>query len=72
MTVSTDEKKIDSKQIKYHGSISKFEEIQKILIECDVLVCPSWSEGLPNVILEALANGLAVSFIFLNVHSLPE
>ena len=27
---------------------------------CDVLVCPSWSEGLPNVILEAMANGLAI------------
>jgi glycosyltransferase involved in cell wall biosynthesis len=24
----------------------------------DVLICPSWSEGMPNVILESMANGL--------------
>ncbi len=26
----------------------------------DVLVCPSYSEGMPNVILEGMANGLAI------------
>jgi glycosyltransferase involved in cell wall biosynthesis len=26
----------------------------------DVLVCPSFSEGMPNVILEAMASGLAI------------
>lgn len=25
-----------------------------------MLLCPSWSEGLPNVILEGMANGLAI------------
>ena len=25
-----------------------------------MLVCPSWSEGFPNVILEAMASGLAI------------
>ncbi|MBK7816242.1 MAG: glycosyltransferase [Sphingobacteriaceae bacterium] len=28
---------------------------------CDVLICPSFSEGFPNVILEAMSNGLAVA-----------
>lgn len=44
----------------YHGELRDFSKIQKILQGSDVLVCPSWSEGFPNVILEAMANGLAV------------
>lgn len=46
--------------IAYHGEIRDFNRIRKILQGSDVLVCPSWSEGFPNVILEAMANGLAV------------
>ena len=26
----------------------------------DVLICPSYSEGMPNVIIEAAARGLAI------------
>lgn len=44
----------------YHGEIRDFNKIREILQGSDVLVCPSWSEGFPNVILEAMANGLAV------------
>lgn len=46
--------------ITYHGEIRDFNRIREILQGSDVLVCPSWSEGFPNVILEAMANGLAV------------
>lgn len=46
--------------ITYHGEIREFEAIRALLRASDVLVCPSWSEGFPNVILEAMANGLAV------------
>ncbi len=46
--------------VSYHGEIRDFNRIREILQSSDVLVCPSWSEGFPNVILEAMANGLAV------------
>ncbi|MFN0033300.1 MAG: glycosyltransferase family 4 protein, partial [Flavobacteriales bacterium] len=35
-------------------------EIQRVLDACDVLVTPSHSEGMPNVIMEGMARGLAV------------
>jgi glycosyltransferase involved in cell wall biosynthesis len=44
----------------YHGEIREAQKIKSILSENDVLVCPSWSEGFPNVILEAMATGLAI------------
>ena len=51
---------IKADNIFYHGLKTKEEDITSILQKCDVIVCPSWSEGMPNVILEAMANGLAV------------
>ena len=53
-------KQLVSDKIIYHGSISNQPDIRKIMSLCDVLVCPSHSEGMPNVILEAMASGLAI------------
>jgi glycosyltransferase involved in cell wall biosynthesis len=44
----------------FHGMVKNEETIQSILDKCDVLVCPSFSEGMPNVILEAMSRGLAI------------
>jgi len=55
-----EDKKLHFNNIKYHGQISDVKQIQNVLQMCDVLVCPSHSEGMPNVILEAMAMGLAV------------
>lgn len=55
-----DEKKINSPQIIYHGSVTDAETMKRIVRSCDILVCPSYSEGMPNVIVEAMASGLAV------------
>lgn len=55
-----EEKKIKQKNIVYLGEIRNREELLAQLRNHDVLVCPSWSEGMPNVILEAMATGLSV------------
>tara|TARA_B110001452_G_C15233621_1_gene427171 strand:- start:614 stop:1762 length:1149 start_codon:yes stop_codon:yes gene_type:complete len=54
--------RIDSDKIKviYHGIITDEIIKKQIYDNCDVLICPSYSEGMPNVILEAMARGLAI------------
>jgi glycosyltransferase involved in cell wall biosynthesis len=47
-------------KIIYHGSITDEELKKNIYDNCDVLLCPSHSEGMPNVILEAMSRGLAI------------
>ena len=44
----------------YHGSITNQDEIKEITRNSDVLICPSYSEGMPNVIMEGMASGLAI------------
>ena len=44
----------------YHGIIIDEKEKKEIYDSCDVLLCPSHSEGMPNVILEAMSRGLAI------------
>ena len=53
---------IRTKKVKivYHGVIVDDLQKQEIYDNCDVLVCPSFSEGMPNVILEAMSRGLAI------------
>ena len=53
-------KRFTSSQIIYHGLINDSYQLQNLLRTMDVLVCPSFAEGMPNVILEAMASGLAV------------
>jgi glycosyltransferase involved in cell wall biosynthesis len=53
-------KKIIADNVKYHGSLSNSDDIKTILTSSDVLVCPSYSEGMPTVIMEAMACGLAI------------
>lgn len=54
------DKKINIPQVQYHGKIMEENKIQRIMAECEVLVTPSHSEGMPNVIMEGMARGLAV------------
>lgn len=44
----------------YHGAVTDTVALQEILDQCDVLLCPSWAEGMPTVVIEAMARGLAV------------
>ncbi len=55
-----DKNKIQHLNVKYLGEIRDFEQIKVHLNKNDVLVCPSYSEGMPNVILEAMSQGLAI------------
>lgn len=55
-----DEKKINNPKIIYHGEVRDKQQLNKLLQSGDVLVSASSSEGMPNVILEAMAKGLAV------------
>lgn len=54
------DKRLSLPGLSYHGTIRNREALQAILAASDVLVCPSYSEGMPNVILEGMANGCAV------------
>ncbi len=55
-----DRLRINASKIKYHGMLNNEGEVYSILETCDVLVSPSYSEGMPTVIFEAMAKGLAI------------
>lgn len=54
-----DKHKITSDKVIYHGKIMEKERIQEIMAKCQILVTPSHSEGMPNVIMEGMSRGLA-------------
>ncbi len=47
---------LNQPNITYHGILHNEYEVINLLQDTDVLVCPSYSEGMPTVILEAMAN----------------
>jgi len=53
-------KQIKKEGVVYAGNCNSAEEMKKLLRNEDILVCPSHSEGMPNVILEGMASGLAI------------
>lgn len=53
------EKLSDSRLI-YHGQLSDAGQLADIYKQADILVCPSYSEGMPTVVLEAMAAGKAI------------
>lgn len=55
-----EDKRLSDAAVIYHGEVRDKDLLQSILKNADVLMCPSWSEGMPNVILEGMASGLAV------------
>ncbi len=44
----------------YHGAIQDKTKIFRLLDSMDVMLVPSYAEGMPNVILEGMARGLAI------------
>src|SRR5690606_36970259 len=52
--------KIEAPNIHYHGILKDRSAITAIMQKADVLVCPSYAEGMPNVILEGMASGCAM------------
>jgi len=52
--------KLKQKNVRYHGLVKEQDKIQSILYRSDILVCPSYSEGLPTVILEGMACANAI------------
>ncbi len=44
----------------FHGEVNEENRIKEIFKNADVLVCPSLAEGMPTVILEAMAQGKAI------------
>lgn len=55
-----EDKQIHSEAVKYHGTITNSKDLQNRLDQMDVLVCPSWSEGMPNVIIEGMSRACAI------------
>ncbi|OFY84476.1 MAG: hypothetical protein A3F72_13795 [Bacteroidetes bacterium RIFCSPLOWO2_12_FULL_35_15] len=54
------EGQINDKRVKYFGEIKNKAELKNIVKKSDVIVLASYSEGMPTVIIEAMACGLAV------------
>jgi len=64
------EHQIVGKGIRYWGMVSDRQQLGQIMDDCEIVVCPSYAEGMPTVILEGMARGLAV--IATNVGAVDE
>ncbi|MCM5527629.1 glycosyltransferase family 4 protein [Parasegetibacter sp. NRK P23] len=53
-------RKLNLPNVSYVGAVTDTEVLKNVLRNADVLVCPSFSEGMPNVILEGMASACAI------------
>lgn len=53
-------KRLKHENIVYAGALSNESELKEVYDNHDILINPSISEGMPNVILEAMSRGLAI------------
>lgn len=67
--IKRSELKTDSGWIEFTGGLDK-NEVYKLIQNATVLILPSYSEGFPNVVLEAMA--LSCPVIATNVGAIPE
>ncbi|WP_179351496.1 glycosyltransferase family 4 protein [Winogradskyella vidalii] len=51
---------ISHPRVTYRGLVKETDLIKQEFLNADILVCPSYSEGMPTVILEAMASGCAI------------
>lgn len=51
---------IEHPRVNFKGLIADMEVLKKEFLKADILVCPSYAEGMPTVILEAMASGCAI------------
>lgn len=54
------EKQLEHPQVSYLGKITDEKVIKEVFSRADVLVSPSWSEGMPTVIMEAMSRNTAI------------
>jgi glycosyltransferase involved in cell wall biosynthesis len=57
--IPTQEQLLDPRA-RYHGAIVDADRLIELYDSCDCIVCPSYAEGMPTVLIEAMARGLAV------------
>lgn len=55
-----DEAQLRRSDCRYFGTVTDEVELQGMYDQCDYLLLPSISEGMPNVVLEAMARGVPV------------
>jgi len=53
-------KKLKLPGVLYHGKVMDVLALRKIIDSADLLIVPSYSEGMPTVILEAMSRGLLI------------
>lgn len=54
------ELRLESPRVTHAGVVTDAARMRELTASCDVLLCPSLAEGMPNVIVEGMASGLAV------------
>ncbi|MCI5056291.1 MAG: glycosyltransferase family 4 protein [Flavobacteriales bacterium] len=55
-----DSVRLEQANVIYHGKVSDEKAMMNLYRTCDVFICPSYSEGMPNTILEAMASKCAI------------